>query len=102
LISVRFEEPGSALLSLESLATDPDRGTFVAIETTVSQGGSDEINVRKTVRRYSPQGTLISETSAIPLDYFVLPVDELRVRNGIIYQLMTTRSEVRINEWNTN
>lgn len=102
LISVRFEEPGSALLSLESLATDPDRGTFVAIETTAPQGGSDEINVRKTVRRYSPQGTLLSETSAIPLDYYVLPVDELRVRNGIIYQLMTTRSEVRINEWNTN
>jgi hypothetical protein len=102
LISVRFEEPGSALLSLESLATDPDRGTFVAIETTAPQGTSDGINVKKTVRRYSPQGTLLSETSAIPLDYYVLPVDELRVRNGIIYQLMTTRSEVRINEWNTN
>jgi hypothetical protein len=101
-ISVRFEEPGSALLSLESLATDPDRGTFVAMETTAPQGGSDGINVRKTVRRYSPGGILLSETSAIPLDYYVLPVDELRVRNGIIYQLMTTRTEVRINEWNTN
>jgi hypothetical protein len=101
-ISVRFEEPGSSLLSLESLATDPDRGTFVAMEATAPQDTSDGINVRKTIRRYSPQGTLLSETSAIPLDYYVMPVDELRVRNGIIYQLMTTRSEVRINEWNTN
>jgi hypothetical protein len=101
-ISVRFEEPGSSLLSLESLATDPNRGTFVAMEATAPRGGSDGIDVTKTVRRYSPQGTLLSETSAIPLDYYVVPVDELRVRNGIIYQLMTTRSEVRINEWNTN
>lgn len=101
-IAVRFEEPGSALLSLESLAIDPNRGIFVAMETTAPEGGADAISLRKTVRRYSLAGALLAETSAIPLDYYVLPIDELRVRKGVVYQLMTTRSEVRINEWNIN
>jgi hypothetical protein len=101
-IKVQFDEPGLALLSLEGLASDPDLGTFVALETTVPKSETDSIDVRKIVRRYSPSGVLSAETSPIPLDYYVPPVDELRVRKGVIYQLMTTRTEVRINEWDTN
>jgi hypothetical protein len=101
-IAVRFDEPGSELLSLESLGTDPDRGTFVALEAATHEKGDDAINVKKSVRRYGLDGRLISEISDIPLDYYVVPVDELRVHKGVVYQLMTTSTEVRINEWDTN
>ncbi len=101
-LSVRYDEPGSALLSLEGLDVDPDRGTFVAIETSVPDGGAEAINVRKFIRRYSLQGALVCESTALPLDYYVLPVDEIRVHKGVAYQLLTTRNEVRINEWDTN
>ena len=102
-IAVRFDEPGSALLSLESLGTDPDRGTFVALEAATHEKGDDDaIDVKKSVRRYALDGRLVSEISNIPLDYYVVPVDELRVHKGVVYQLMTTSTEVRINEWDTN
>jgi len=101
-IAVRFDEPGSELLSLESLGTDPDRGTFVALEAATHEKGDDAINVKKSVRRYALDGRLVSEISDIPLDYYVVPVDELRVHKGVVYQLMTTSTEVRINEWDTN
>jgi hypothetical protein len=101
-IAIRFDEPGSELLSLESLGTDPDRGTFVAIEAAAHEKGDDAINVKKSVRRYALNGRFVSEISDIPLDYYVVPVDELRVHKGVVYQLMTTSTEVRINEWDTN
>jgi hypothetical protein len=72
----------------------------VALETSVAD--ADAINVRKIVRRYSSTGVLLSESAPIPLGYYIQPVDELRVRKGVVYQLMTTPSEVRINEWDTN
>ena len=101
--TVYYEQPGAALLSLESIAMDPDRGYFVALEASASGGGGgDAINVNKFVRRYSPQGNLLCETSSVPLDYYVMPVDELRVRKGVVYQLMTTRNEVQIHAWDTN
>jgi hypothetical protein len=101
-IAVRFEEPGSTLLSLVSLATDPERGTFVALEATAPEQAAESINVKKSVRRYAPNGSLVSEIVNIPLDYYVVPVDELRVHRGVVYQLTTTSTEVRINEWDTN
>ena len=97
---VQYEEQGSSLLSLESLANDSGRGSFVALETSVAD--VDAINIRKIVRRYSSTGVLLSESAPIPLGYYIQPVDELRVRKGVVYQLMTTPSEVRINEWDTN
>jgi hypothetical protein len=100
-LPVHYEEQGSSLLSLESVADDRDRGSFVALETSVPEN-NDAINVRKLVRRYSVTGVLLSESSPLPLDYYIQPVDEIRVRKGVIYQLMTTPTEVRINEWDTN
>ncbi len=101
-IAVRFDRPGSALISLEVLTTDTDANSYVALESTVGNTEADEINVNKYVRKYGVDGKLVSEVSDIPLDYYVTPVDELRVRRGIIYQLQTTDKEVRINVWDMN
>jgi hypothetical protein len=102
LLSIQFEKPGSTLLSLESLATDSEGNSFIALEATTGSASDDTISVDKYVRRYSPAGALTNEIADIPLDYYVPPVDELRVRHGVVYQLFTTNSEVRINVWNTN
>ena len=101
-LEVRFDKPGSTLLSLESLATDARGDSYVALEATTSGAIYDEIDLNKYVRRYSPDGRLLGEIAGIPLDYYVNPVDELRVHDGLLYQLQTTKSEVRINVWNMN
>jgi hypothetical protein len=101
-LEIQFDKPGLVLVSLESLATDKKGDTYVALETTASGGSPDAINLNKYVRRYSSDGKLLCEIADIPLDYYVAPVDELRVRNGLIYQLQTTKSEVRVNVWDTN
>lgn len=100
-LAIQYEEQGSRLLSLESVANDPERGSFVALEASAA-GNADTINIRKVLRRYSVAGVLLSESSALPLDYYIQPIDEIRVRRGVLYQLMTTPTEVRINEWDTN
>ena len=101
-IEVQFERTGLRLLSLESLATDAGGNTYVALEATAGGETTEGINVNKYVRKYSADGKLVAEIADIPLDYYVRPVDELRVRKGIVYQLMTASSEVRINVWDTN
>ena len=101
-IAVHFDEPGSSLLSLESLGTDAKCVTFVALETSARAAAAHGIEVRKSVRRYASDGQLTSEVAQIPLNYYVAPVDELRVRKGIVYQLSTTSTEVRLNEWDMN
>jgi len=101
-LEIQFDKPGLALVSLESLAIDKKGDTYVALETTAGGGSPDAINLNKYVRRYSSDGKLLCEIADIPLDYYVAPVDELRVRNGLIYQLQTTKSEVRVNVWDTN
>lgn len=101
-LEIQFDKPGSTLVSLESLATDKEGDSYVALETTASGGSPDAINLNKYVRRYSSEGKILCEIADIPLDYYVAPVDELRVHNGLIYQLQTTKSEVRINVWDTN
>lgn len=101
-IQVQVDQPSSTLLSLESLGTDQGGNTYIALETTVGDQSSDTINLQKYVRKYSADGRMICETADIPLDYYVVPVDELRVHQGVVYQLMTTGSEVQINVWNMN
>ena len=83
----------------ELLAMASSSGSYVALESTA---GGDSVDVTKSVRRYSAEGRLIAETTDLPLDYFVRPTDEIRVRDGAVYQLMTTMSEVRINVWDMN
>lgn len=102
----RFEvplgRPGLTLLSLQVLATDRAGNTYVALETTAGGDVSGGITINKFVRKYAADGRLVCEVERIPLDYYVTPVDELRIRNNIVYQLMTTSSDVLINEWVAN
>ncbi|HEY3704516.1 MAG TPA: hypothetical protein VGL22_05605 [Terracidiphilus sp.] len=100
-IHVHLENPALTLLSLQLLAAGDDGSAYVALEST--SGQSDQgIDVKKSVRRYSSGGKLISQTGNMPLDYYIAPNDELRVHKGIVYQLMTTASEVEINVWDLN
>ena len=101
-LAIQFDKPGLILLSLQSLATDERGDTYVALETTAGGPTSEAINLNKYVRRYSFDGRLLAEIADIPLDYYVSPVDELRVHKGVVYQLQTTGSEVRVNVWDTN
>ena len=98
-LPIRFEKPGMTLLSLQGLATEPNGDTYVALE---SAAGSDTIEVSKSVRRYSRDSRMLGETTDLPLDYYVRPVNELRAHKGVVYQLMTTESEVRIHVWDMN
>src|SRR5271166_1017530 len=101
-IEVRLDKPGLRLLSIEGLGTDSQGNTYVALETTTGGEETEGINLNKSVRKYAANGVLVCEVTDIPLDYYVTPVDELRVRKGILYQLMTGSSEVRINVWDMN
>lgn len=101
-LAVQLDRPGLNLLSLEVLGTDQKGDTYVALETTANGGAAESINLNKYVRRYSSDGSLLCEIEDIPLDYYVPPVDELRVHKGMVYQMLTTSSEVRINVWDTN
>ncbi len=102
LLEVKFDRPGLTLVSLEALAIDQKGDTYVALETSANGDAAEGINVNKYVRRYSSDGKLLCEIADIPLDYYISPVDELRVHKGLVYQLQTTSSEVRINVWDTN
>lgn len=99
LLQVRFEKAGLRLLSIQSLATDQEGSTFVALEAT---SGGETVDVSKYVQKYAASGKLVSEVANIPLDYYVIPVDELKVRKGVLYQLRSTPSEIQINEWEVN
>lgn len=98
LLQIKFEKSGLQLLSIESLATDHAGNTYVALEAAAS---GEQLDVSKYVRKYSPDGKPISEVS-IPLGYYISPVTELRIRKGILYQMMTTSSEIQMNEWDMN
>ena len=102
LLEVKFDRPGLTLVSLEALAIDRNGDTYVALEAGAGGDAAEGINVKKYVRRYSADGKLLCEVADIPLDYYVSPVDELRVHKGLVYQLQTTSSEVRINVWDTS
>lgn len=101
-IDVRLADPALTLLSLQLAGSGEDGSTYVALESTSGEGSGEGIDVNKSVRRYSRDGKLVSQTQNIPLDYYITPVDELRVHKGMVYQLMTTPSEVRVNVWDLN
>jgi hypothetical protein len=101
-IKVVLDKPDVDLVSLQSLGRDRDGSLYVALETTKRQYQSEGLSVSKYVQKYSPDGKLVCETSDLPLDYYVIPVDELHVSKGVVSQLMTTRTEVDINLWDMN
>jgi hypothetical protein len=101
-VSIQLEKPGSTLISLELLATDSTGNAYVALESTTGGKESNAISLNKYVRKYAPDNSLVDEIDDMPLDYYIPPADELRVHKGIVYQLYSTDSEVRINLWNMN
>ncbi len=101
-LAIQFDRSGRILLSIEGLADDREGNTYVALESTAASGSTEDVNVSKDVRKYTADGALVREIADIPLDYYVSPVDELRVNKGMVYQLLTTKTGVKINEWNTN
>jgi len=101
-LAVQIDRPGLTLVSIEVLSIDQKGDTYVALETTANGQATEGINLNKYVQRYSSDGKLLCEIADIPLDYYVPPVDELRAHKGKVYQLQTTKSEVRINVWDTN
>ncbi|HLK67778.1 MAG TPA: hypothetical protein VKU19_30310 [Bryobacteraceae bacterium] len=99
LVNVRFNAAGESMVSVRRLGADAHQRTYVAIEA--ASPGS-RVDVRKVVRQYAPGGEQFVELLDIPLDYLVHPVDEFRIRDGVLYQLVPKSSEVRVNIWDTN
>jgi hypothetical protein len=95
-LEIAIENAGLKLLSLENMGTDAQGDTYVALEIAT---GAETVGLNKSVRRFAPDGKVIRQTTDLPLDYYIAPVNELRIRKSVVYQLMTTPSEVRINVW---
>ena len=98
-VPVRFDAVGEEMVSVQRLGLDARLRTYVAIEAGFP---GERVDVRTIVRKYTGQGQPLAEIADIPLDYFAHPVDEFRMRDGVLYQLMPKASEVRINMWDTN
>ena len=98
-VSVRFEAVGESMVSVRRLGSDARQRTYVAIEAAFP---GQRVDVREIVRKYAGNGDPLVEIVDIPLDYLAHPVDEFRIRGGVLYQLMPKSSEVRINIWDTN
>ncbi len=98
-LSVRFQAVGESMVSVRRLGADARQRTFVAIEAAFA---GQRVDVRKIVRKYAPGSQNLVEILDIPLNYYVHPVDEFRIRDGLVYQLMPQATEVRINVWDTN
>ena len=98
-LEVRFDRAGFRLLSLEELVRNNRGETYVALETTA---GGEAVDVSKSVRRYNAQDQLVAEIEDMKVDYYVRPVDELRVHQGFVYQLMSSQTQVSLNVWDTN
>jgi hypothetical protein len=99
MVNVGFSAIGESMVSVRRLGVDVRQRTYVAIEAAFP---GQRVDVRKIVRLYSGNSQALSEMLDIPLDYLVHPVDEFRIRDGVLYQLMPKSSEVRINIWDTN
>ncbi len=99
LVNVKFSAIGESMVSVRRLGADVRQRTYVAIEAAFP---GQRVDVRKIVRLYSGNSQELAEILDIPLDYLVHPVDEFRIRDGVLYQLMPKASEVRINIWDAN
>ena len=87
------------LASIEKLGRDAKGRIYVALEEPMP---GDEIEVRKVIRKYAADGTLLAEIRDVPLDYFVEPVREFRIKSdGKVYQLVARDNLVAINVWDT-
>jgi hypothetical protein len=95
-LQVTLDREDRRMVSLRGLRTADRGNAYVSIEAT---RGGEVIDVEKIVRAYDDQGNPVLEIRDIPLDYYVHPVNELRVRDGRVYQLFTTEEQVLIHVW---
>jgi hypothetical protein len=98
-IPIKYEEGGSRLASVENLGSDPKGNIYVALEIGDAQ---ESVQVRKIVRKYSPQGAQIAEIRDIPLDGEIRANDDLRLHGESVYQMVARKDRVRINMWDTS
>jgi hypothetical protein len=96
---VVFDRPNLHLASIEKLGTDSKGRVYVALETTAR---TDEVDVQKLIRKYAKDGAALAEIGDVPLDYYVTPVQEFRLRDARLYQLLPKQGEVQINLWDTS
>jgi hypothetical protein len=94
-LNVTWDDQITRLISVEHLGDLADGSAVIALEVTPG----DLASVRKLVRRYAPDGRVVGEVPAVPIDYYVLPRDEFRIRKGKLYHLEPLESEVRISVW---
>jgi hypothetical protein len=97
-LPVVLENTQARLVSVEKLGADSRGRVYVALETSWR---TDEVAVEKIIRKYAPDGGLLAEIRDIPLDYYVAPAQEFRLRDTAVYQLMPRAGEVRIHVWDT-
>lgn len=98
-LQIDFQSNTETLVSLQSLGTDAAGNTYVALEAT---SGGEPIRVRKIIRKYGPDKNLAARIEDISLDYFALPIDLFRARDGRVYQMAVQRDRVVIYVWDTN
>lgn len=98
-LEIELDAGENRMVSLSSLGTDENQFTYVVLETS---SGGESIDVNKVIRKYDRNGRPVAQISDIPLDYYIHPVDEFRVRSGVVYQLAPHQDEVLIRAWDTN
>jgi hypothetical protein len=87
------------LASLEKLGRDANSRIYVGLE--IPEPG-DEVAVHKVIRKYAADGKLLAEIRDVPLDYFVEPVREFRIKsNAKVYQLIPRADRIAIEMWDT-
>jgi len=95
-LNIPVDNNSLRLVSLQPLGSAANGAVYVALE--VSPGG-ETLVIQKQVREYDAGGNVLTEVSDIPLNYDIFPADELKVRQGVLYQLAPYKSEIGINRW---
>jgi hypothetical protein len=100
-LKVRFEQPGSRIVSIKGIARDGG-SVYVALELGAGAAEPNStVDVKKVVLKYDKSGRLLLQIPDIPVNYFVHPINEFRVRNGVVYQMAPLKEYVEIRSWDT-
>lgn len=95
-LEIEWSGTAETLLSVQTLEREGDGTWWVALEV----GDPEDLGtLRKIVRKYGGKGELLAEVTGIGTDYYVVPVEEFRVKKGMLYQLEPLAGEVRVNAW---
>lgn len=98
-IKVDFHSDSSKMVALYPLTLDESGNAYIVIE---SFKPAETLAIAQIIRKYTPNGALDAQIDNVPMDYYIIPRDKFRVRNGRVYQLVPQREIVLIHIWNTN